>query len=166
MRILVSDTSVIVDLERGRFLDHAFRLPYEFAVPDLLYDRELDGYGGAELVARGLLIAELNEGEVELAQNVRQALGALSLPDAFAYVLAEQRGWTLLTGDGALRELSNSKGIDVHGVLWVLDQIAAHKCARAEELVSGLEAIAAHPRCRPPRAEITLRLMRFRSLCG
>lgn len=41
MIILVSDTSVLIDLERGHFLDACFRLPFEFAVPDLLYRREL-----------------------------------------------------------------------------------------------------------------------------
>lgn len=39
MRVLVSDTSVLIDLERGNFLDAIFALPYEFAVPDVLYRR-------------------------------------------------------------------------------------------------------------------------------
>jgi hypothetical protein len=166
MRILVSDTSVLVDLERGGFLDLAFGLPYEFAVPDLLYSRELDGYGGDELVARGLRVEGLDDREVALAQSVRQSLTALSLPDVFAYVLAQQRGWTLLTGDGALRELCTSNGIVVHGVLWVLDEIAGHQCATAAQLVSGLETIAGHPRCRLPKTEITVRLTRFKAVSG
>lgn len=36
MRVLVSDTSVLVDLERGSLLEASFRLPFQFAVPDLL----------------------------------------------------------------------------------------------------------------------------------
>ena len=32
--VLVSDTSVLIDLERGSFLQPAFRLPFEFVVPD------------------------------------------------------------------------------------------------------------------------------------
>ena len=52
MMILVSDTSVLIDLERGHFLDSCFKLPSEFAVPDLLYRRELAEFGGAELIAR------------------------------------------------------------------------------------------------------------------
>ncbi len=43
MKVLVSDTSALVDLERGSLLDAAFRLPFEFVVPDLLYERELKG---------------------------------------------------------------------------------------------------------------------------
>jgi predicted nucleic acid-binding protein len=163
MRILVSDTSVIVDLERGGFLDVAFRLPYEFAVPDILYHRELDGHGGDELVQRGLRVEELKEQEIALAQSIRQTNFALSLPDTFAYVLAKERGWTLLTGDGALRALSKGSGIAVHGVLWVLDEMENHECAALDQLVRGLDTIATHPRCRLPRAEIAVRLARWRA---
>lgn len=59
MRILVSDTSVLIDLERGAFLESCFNLPFEFAVPDLLYARELEAYGGPALVARGLRVEGL-----------------------------------------------------------------------------------------------------------
>ena len=46
MIVLVSDTSVLIDLERGGFLEAIFSLPYEFAVPDVLYHRELEGAWG------------------------------------------------------------------------------------------------------------------------
>ena len=36
MKVLVSDTSVLIDLERGSLLEISFALPFEFAVPDLL----------------------------------------------------------------------------------------------------------------------------------
>ena len=41
MKVIVSDTSVLIDLERGSFLESIFSLPFEFAVPDLLFKREL-----------------------------------------------------------------------------------------------------------------------------
>ncbi len=41
--VLVSDTSVLIDLHRGDLLEAALGLPHEFAVPDLLFDRELRG---------------------------------------------------------------------------------------------------------------------------
>ena len=50
MPVLVSDTSVLIDLERGSFLEPVFHLPLEFAVPDLLYERELKDHGGPILL--------------------------------------------------------------------------------------------------------------------
>jgi hypothetical protein len=164
VKVLVSDTSVLIDLERGSFLEAAFRLPFEFVVPDLLYKRELAPYGGQALLARGLRVEALTDLELARAQAVRQQLKILSLPDAFAFALAASRGWALLTGDGPLRALANRDGLPFHGVLWLLDGMLEHKCGGAQLLVTGLEAIAAHPRCRLPKPEISVRLTRFRAL--
>lgn len=163
MKILVSDTSVLIDLERGGFLDSCFRLSVQFAVPDLLYARELADFGGPELIKRGLLVEELTPEELALAQSIRAAHPKLSLPDAFAYSLAAGRGWTLLTGDGELRALAQVKQIPFFGVLWVLDQFFDGNVVEAVALATGLQTIADHPRCRLPRAEIHLRLERYRS---
>ena len=60
MKVLVSDTSILIDLERGSLLETCFRLPFEFAVPDLLYERELKNHGGDNLLRLGLRIEDLD----------------------------------------------------------------------------------------------------------
>ena len=137
-------------------------MPFEFAVPDLLYARELAEFGGPALIARGLRVEELSGDEVTIAQTVRGAHPRLSLPDAFAYSLASARGWTLLSGDGELRVLAQAQQVTCFGVLWLLDQFFDGEVIEATVIVTGLEAIAAHPRCRLPRAEIQARLERYR----
>ena len=100
--MLVSDTSVIVDLARGGPTRLAFGLPFEFAVPDLLYIREIEEYGGSELVQLVLRIEGLDGSGVALAITYRSRRPALSLPDSFALSLAKMHSWTLLTGDREL----------------------------------------------------------------
>ena len=53
LQVLVSDTSVLIDLERGALLTASFRLSYGLAVPDLLYRQELQNWNGEELVKLG-----------------------------------------------------------------------------------------------------------------
>ena len=60
MNVLVSDTSVLIDLERGGLLETAFSLPVDFAVPDLLYNRELQQPDGERLLDWGLRIETLS----------------------------------------------------------------------------------------------------------
>ncbi len=60
MTILVSDTSVLIDLERGELIASAFKLSTTFAVPDVLFERELRDYGGEELVKLGLKVESLD----------------------------------------------------------------------------------------------------------
>lgn len=161
MCVLVSDTSVIIDLERGSLLQEVFRLPFGFAVPDLLFHRELKGPLGDRLLSWGLRVEELTSDEVARATSVRRANSSLSVPDTFAFSLATVRGWTLLTGDGGLRRLAASTGLNVHGVLWLFDQLESGRHAPNGRLRASLTAISMHPRCRLPTADVKRRLARY-----
>ena len=161
MRVLVSDTSILVDLERADLLRAAFSLDAVFVVPDLLYERELHESGGGELLALGLRVESLDEGEVECAQAYRSGNPRLALPDTFALTLAKSRRWILLTGDGPLRALAVSEQVECHGVLWLIDLLHTEHVVEAAILRAGLDQLARHPRCRLPRVEIDIRLARL-----
>jgi len=164
--ILVSDTSVLIDLERGSFLEVIFALPYEFAVPDVLYHRELRGAWGDRLVELGLRIEELSKDGVAAALRYRSQRVFLSIPDSFALALAKERDWPLLTGDSELRDLATGENVECHGVLWLLDRMEQAGVPGLQTLYDGLTSLAGHPRCRLPRREITLRLERYRAGIG
>ncbi len=158
---LVVDTSVPIDLERGSLLAAAFRLPFAFAVPDLLHRRELRAHGGEDLIALGLEIEELDGDGVALALRYRRERPWLSLPDSFAFVLARTGPRILPTGDDGLRRLAREEGIECHGLLWLLDRVFEEGTASGDELCAGLATIGAHRRCRLPQAEIRKRLGRY-----
>ena len=159
--ILVSDTSVLIDLERGGFLEVMFALPHQFAVPDVLYQREMQGWG-ARLVELGLRVEEVSKDGVASALRYRSEKRFLSVPDSFALALAKERAWTLLTGDGDLRILATGENVDCHGVLWLLDRMEEAGMPGLQALHDGLTALSSHQRCRLPRREITIRLQRYR----
>ena len=129
MCVLVSDTSVLIDLERGLLLESTFQLPYEFVVPDLLYKRELQSSNGTRLQKLGLQISQLDESGVKKALEFREQEPALSLPDTFALALAQKQNWILLTGDRALKRLAVQETVRCHGVLWIFDQLHQLKVA-------------------------------------
>lgn len=79
MIILVSDTSVLIDLERGGLLEPAFSCGLTMVVPDLLYDRELASDNGPLLRQLGLGVVELAPDEVSFAQQLRTLRPGLSL---------------------------------------------------------------------------------------
>jgi hypothetical protein len=161
MPILVSDTSVLIDLERGQLLEATFGLAWEFAVPDLLYKRELRSHNGPELLRLGLRVESLDGDGVQTALSYQARVPALSLPDSFALALAKINNWTLLAGDGDLRKLAAVEEVDYHGVLWVFDQLLAQQVIVAETLHRSLTTIANHPRCRLPTRDVRERLEHY-----
>ncbi len=166
MSVLVSDTSVLIDLERGALLESAFRLASGFAVPDLLYEREIKPYNGAQLIALGLRVEELEPEAVTRAQQYRHGCPALTTADSFALALAQARAWTLLTGDGPLRALAATERVDCHGLLWLLDQMEQDALASLRQLYEGLGLIVAHQRTRLPADEVRARLTRYGAALG
>jgi hypothetical protein len=68
---------------------------------------------------------------------------------------------TALAGDGELRAVAQTEQMPCFGILWLLDQMFGARTLEAAVLIAGIEAIAIHPRCRLPRAEIQSRLERY-----
>lgn len=161
MSVLISDTSVLIDLERAQLLQALFSLPYEFAVPDLLYEKELAGYLGDQLTEMGLRVEILTGQELIQATDARRRDSRLSVVDSAAYAVAKSREWCLLSGDKALRDLAIAERVEMHGVLWLFDQFAGGGHVDFARLHAGLSAVFRHPRCRLPVAEVQLRLQRF-----
>lgn len=161
MKVLVSDTSVLIDLDRAGLIERIFSLPYEFAVPDLLFQSELQAWGITDLRSHGLRVEELTSDEVRAAVRLKRERDVLSTVDTFAYCLAQGRGWVLLTGDGELRTLAEQNKLEMHGALWIFDELERCAICTMEDLHAGLIAVRTHPRCRLPTREMNVRLKRY-----
>ena len=158
MIILVSDTSIMIDLERGGLLEATFSCGLTMVVPDLLYERELAPENGALLRKLGLGVVSLTPEEVAVAQQLRNERKALSLPDCFALSLATRADHALVTGDKILRNEATARLGNVYGLLWMLDQLEASGHVEKTRLYEGLARISSHPRSRLPHGEVRARL--------
>ena len=161
MIILVSDTSVLIDLERGGLLEPAFSCGLTMVVPDLLYARELEAENGPLLRKLGLGVIALNPDEVNYSQQLRTQQPGLSLPDCFALSCARRNGHALVSGDKLLRTEAQAKHCVVYGLLWILDQMEASGKVSTATLHEGLSRIWNHPRRRLPKNDVTARLQRW-----
>jgi hypothetical protein len=161
MIILVSDTSILIDLDRGGLIETAFSCGLTMVVPDLLYETELAQENGNYLKALGLGVINLNPREVEMAQSIHSKRPALSLPDCFALCCATRPEHTLVTGDKALRNEATSRLGTVRGLLWLLDQMEASGAVSNDHLYQGLIRITANVRCRLPKEEVSSRLEKW-----
>lgn len=157
MIVLVADTSVLIDLEHGGLLQVAFVSGLTLVVPDLLYESELAERNGNYLQSLGLVVVDLTSAEMAVAQDLKNSRRGLSLPDCFALACAQRVGHTLTTGDKNLRKAANERGVEVHGVLWLLDMLA-NAGVPTESLAQGLMAIRDHPRCQLPKGEMEARI--------
>ena len=64
MRIIVSDSSCLIDLRKGKLLGPFLKLPYELVIPDVLLENELLSFTKREiaLMRREMSLREKAEG--------------------------------------------------------------------------------------------------------
>ncbi len=165
MRVIVSDTSCMIDLRKAALLDGVLTLPYRFAMPDTLFEDEwlcLTAKEKNTLCTGGLKVVELPGPTVGRAAMHFNRHRRLSLTDCFALALAEDiDNSILLTGDGLLREVAKHNGIEVHGVLWVTDELESHGTVPLYRLYDALTLFRDDDLVFLPRHEVMNRIRRL-----
>lgn len=165
MRIIVTDSSCLIDLRKASLLGAFLGLPYEILIPDALFEEELLRFAPAEkdlLLREGLKVVELPAASVLRARAMISEYPQLTIHDCFAFALAEScEDCLLLTGDRRLRALAESNRLEVHGTLWVIDQIHEMDLASPEVLVAVLNEFAQDPSVRLPSGELATRIRRY-----
>lgn len=126
MLVLISDASVLIDIEHGQLTQTMFSLPYQFVVPDILFVEEL-AERHVHLLELGLVIRRMESELIASAYSLRQENSKTSVNDLLSLTLAKHENCQLLTGDKALRELAEQMKVEVHGTLWLVEKMLEHE---------------------------------------
>lgn len=168
MQIIISDSSCLIDLQKASLLEAFVCLPYDVCVPDVIFESELISLSKEEkdaLQNLGLQILELPGDGLLSVQNLRREKPVLSVNDCFACVLAQRHpDCILLTGDGALRVISEERGVEVHGILWCMDEIHTAKTATAQQIHEALVMFEADSTVRLPATILTKFIKKYGDL--
>lgn len=118
--LCILDASVAIDLLRGDIVLEFDTLPLNVGIPDVILAEVVEE---EELTGLTFEIVEFTGEQVLEAARLKGNTNNISTPDLFAFIAARERADILLTGDAELRQLAETEGIQVHGVLWVLDEL-------------------------------------------
>jgi hypothetical protein len=158
MPLLISDANILIDMEAGDLQELMFRLPHEFAVPDLLFEDELSEQH-THLLGLGLRTMALNADVVRRAVELAAKYRRPSRYDLMALALAESAGCPLLTGDEALRKAAEAEiairttqaqpAIEVRGTLWLVEELVRTRLISVSEARQGYARMKAQGRRLP-----------------
>lgn len=169
MRIIISDSSCLIDMHKGGLLKAIFTLPFTFVIPQPLFREELGTISEEEreeMIALGMEVTVLPGEQVIQAQMYFNENRPLVLNDCFALVLAEETEESILfTADKPLRQLADSKNIETHGVLWAIDMLDEHTDLPPQTLLDALLIFEADPLVWLPDEELKTRIRKMRRKC-
>lgn len=168
MRIIISDTSCMIDLHKAALIEELLALPYQFAMPDTLFNDEWLSIRTTEknrLRKLGLEVRSLDGTQVRTAQAYFNQHRGLKLNDCFALTLAEStKDSILLTGDRLLKRVADKNHVDARGVLWSTDQMERHGVASVQQLHDALVLFREDDLVFLPEREVLKRIRRLAKL--
>ncbi len=131
-QLLISDANILIDMEEGGLLEVMFQLPFDFAMPDILFFEELEEEH-AHLPDLGLALKEVSSESMNYAMQLTGTYTQASRNDCFALALAKQEQCPLLTGDMALRKAAEKEAAIVKGTIWLVSQLVVHQKINTEQ---------------------------------
>lgn len=163
MRVVVNDANILIDLVELDLLPAFFALGFEMTTSSVVFDELLERQQSkfTAFIAEGKFIinAVLSEDWEEMAQ-IQANNSGLSEQDCSALLLAIRRSAILLTGDKLLRHAADSRKLEVHGHLWVFDQLVAQAILAPKEAAIKLRLLCdtINPRLGLPVGEVEKRV--------
>lgn len=167
MKILVNDTNIFIDLHSVGLLEEMCRLPYEIHTVDFVVAEIADADQRRifdELVARGEISVDgfTADEVIEIVEEHSSVSGNLSIPDCSVCYFARKHNVPMLTGDRRLRRYAEEQSIEVHGILFIFDELVRHNIISTSMAADRLEELFAI-NARLPKAEIRERINRWKN---
>jgi predicted nucleic acid-binding protein len=127
MKIVITDVSVFFDLYHLRVLPEFFALDLEIHATDFVYNEITNTEQKNEFAvferSRKLHIIKITPEEEDEIHAMKLFRSNKSFPDRTVLWKAKQFNCILLTCDSALRKEAQSHGLEVHGSIWVINQL-------------------------------------------
>jgi PIN domain len=166
LRIVINDSSCLIDLRKAGLLLHMLQLPYQFVValplaqPEML---DINMREWSRLKSAGLEVIDLDPIQVADAVALNAAHSRLSAMDCFSLALARSYDApVLLTGDAQLKLISERDyDLEVQNVLWVTDELTRTELLASERILECLQLWHDDPDVFLPRQMVAARIRRF-----
>ena len=163
---LIVDSSCVIDLHKATLLLSMFELPNTIVMPQTLLDDELISLTDdekRELYDRGLQTRHLDAAGLVQAKRYFDHFPALTWNDCLALRMAEEtEAAVLVTGDSLLRRIATDNALEVHGVIWVLDELERLAVVEPSRLGVAIQTLLDDPLAFLPKQELRQRLRRLR----
>lgn len=167
MKVAIADASVFFDLYKISVLPEFFGLDMEIYTTDFIYNEILRSEERAlfETFCRSnqLKIIIIDELEREQISVMDLKYSNSSLADRTAIFKARQMDCNLLTCDNKLKKEAEHLNVEVHGSIWILDQLIDNNVLETGRAIVSFELLKATNAWLPIN-EIDLRIDRLKKI--
>ena len=161
MKIVINDANILIDIAKLELLEAFSNLDFELNTTDFVMEELNPDQNKViqKLISTGKiqLITTNNLEDLQGINNLLQSSSGLSFEDCSVWYYSKKMNCTLLTGDGKLRKVAKKDGIEVRGIIYILDQMLVQNQLTFEEAIIKIELLYTLNN-RLPKNELTKRL--------
>ena len=166
MEFVVNDTNIFFDLIYADLLDEFFQLEITVYTTDLILS-EIEEPEQADLIQNfvtdgRLRIEKLSFEALTNLIAMQESHRGLSIEDCSVWYISKQNNFTLLSGDGLLRRTASRDGVNVKGLLYILDKLVETDIIEPNTAADKLEQLL-EKGTRLPQNECDSRLHEWRT---
>ena len=168
MKIIVNDTNIFIDMHSIGLLGLMCELPYEihtvdFVVAEIINPNQKQFFDHMVEIGK-IKVDSFSSAEVfEIVEEHSSVSGNLSITDCSVCYYARKNNVPMLTGDRKLRKYAEQQSIEVHGILFLFDELVNHSVLPPEEASMKLQKLLCL-NSRLPKTEIISRIEKWESL--
>ena len=165
MKIVITDTNILFDVIKIGALPEFFSLDYEicttvFVMHEILPSAQKD-LVETFIRAKRLNVYSFTEEDIEAVQNFNTGRDLKRFTDKSVIWKSLQLNCPMLTGDQRMREVAEKMNIEVHGSIWIVDELVAKTLISSEKAILLLEQLLL-TNSRLPRDEIEKRINKLK----
>lgn len=165
MKIVISDTNIIIDLLNTDLLEYFLKLRIEVHTTDFvlveLYDEQIKILD-KKIEEEQLIIDKANEDDIDEIIKLQSEKTTLSINDISVFYFAKKHEAMILTGDKSFRKYAEENEIEVRGILWVFDELLNNELLNKNTLADKLRTLMKTNK-RLPSNEVIIRLEKWKS---
>lgn len=165
MKIIITDTNVLFDVIKIGALPEFFSLDYDICTTVFVM-HEIIPSPQKEMVetfirAKKLTVFGFSAEEVEEVQNFNTGRDLRRFTDKSVIWKSLQLNCPMLTGDQKMREVAEKMSIEVHGSIWIIDELIGKNLISTDKAITLLEQLLL-TNSRLPKDEIDKRINKLK----
>ena len=156
MKLHINDANILIDIVQLDLVVAFLALNFEMHTTDFVF-AELETSQQQALKSEKLIIINPTETDLFAISDLTSENNGLSFEDCSVWYFAKKMNGVLITGDGNLRKKAKAAGIDVKGIIFIIEEIKSQNILITETCIAKMQALH-RLNDRLPQNEITKRI--------
>jgi len=140
MKLHINDANILMDIVKLDLTASFLALNFELYTTDFVF-AEMEQKQQEELLSEQLIRIGANEADMQAIFSLSEQHVGLSFEDCSTWYFAQKMNGILVTGDGKLRKKAKASGVEVRGMIYIIEQIKVQGLLSVADCVEKLRLL-------------------------